>query len=476
MTDNLFDNFIKEKLQNYASPVPADMWDRIVQKKEKRRTVFWWKNYAIIGALLLVGLGGWFAMDANKTGKAVANPSSVIAPGYQSPVSVQPEANAAASAKKISPPATNFAEPANTSANAFGDNPRTEHNSSNSPGTIQTPTKTTVKTLPEISSVSIGKVAFSKRTKAPARNARAIGGKEDKEAINNEAISEAQSHFMYPSSSLLLAEKERRNFQEINLNLKPSFFSVDCPGTIDRSHGFYLEAYVSPDYSLRKVDAPLTEVDYLRRKDSMESRLASFTVGLRLSKNLGQNLVFRTGIQYSQINEKFSFRAEDERRLTTIVTIRTITHADGSMITVRDTSIIEQIGYRVKTSYNKYKSIDVPLLLGCEFGGEQWRGGFNLGAIINLSSWQQGETLDTSYSNTLPFSKDNQTIFKKHIGLGLYGSVNLIRSISPSFDVFAEPYFRYNFSHLTTNTSPFNQKFHVAGLLLGVRYNLNRQR
>ena len=215
--------------------------------------------------------------------------------------------------------------------------------------------------------------------------------------------------------------------------------------------------------------------NYASRKDSTETMQLSFTAGMRLSKEIGDNMVLKTGLQYSQINERFNYRNENERNTTTVITVRTINNSDGTSSTVRDTSVVEQVGYRVKTTYNHYRSFDIPVLLGYEYAGEGWKASLNGGAVFNISSWQEGAFLDTSYA-PVSFAKTKSPVFKSKTGISLFGSISLIKNISDRMDFFAEPYFRYSLNDRTTATSTFNQRFHTAGMLLGVRLRLNAPR
>ena len=61
MSENLFDNFLKEKMQNHASPVAEGMWERIQVAREKnRRGAYWWKNYRGMG----LGIAGLVLFSA----------------------------------------------------------------------------------------------------------------------------------------------------------------------------------------------------------------------------------------------------------------------------------------------------------------------------------------------------------------------------------------------------------------------------
>ncbi|RXK80586.1 outer membrane beta-barrel protein [Filimonas effusa] len=233
----------------------------------------------------------------------------------------------------------------------------------------------------------------------------------------------------------------------------------------------YLEAYVSPDMPLKQTSANYGGSTYLERKDSSQRLQTSFTAGVRISKGLTENIFLKTGLQYTQINEHFNYRQENERKQVTVITTHTITRPQGDTV-LRDTSSYEQIGYLQKRTHNKYKSIDIPVLFSYEWGNDQWRFAANVGAIVNLHSWYAGELLDTSFQ-AVSIKKDNNEVYKSNIGLGLYAGFSIIKPVAERMDLFAEPYFRYNLSDMTKPGQSFNQRLHNAGLSLGIRYRLN---
>ena len=73
MADNQFDDFIRSKMEPYASKVPADMWDRISAGKKKRRIAYWWKNTGLF--LLLTGTltASWILYDNKENGMTTAS-------------------------------------------------------------------------------------------------------------------------------------------------------------------------------------------------------------------------------------------------------------------------------------------------------------------------------------------------------------------------------------------------------------------
>jgi hypothetical protein len=51
--------------------------------------------------------------------------------------------------------------------------------------------------------------------------------------------------------------------------------------------------------------------------------------------------------------------------------------------------------------------------------------------------------------------------------------LSLIKPITNSIDVFAEPYFRYSLTKLQNTAYGFSQRFSAAGISFGIRYKLN---
>jgi hypothetical protein len=198
-----------------------------------------------------------------------------------------------------------------------------------------------------------------------------------------------------------------------------------------------------------------------------------FTAGVRLVKPLNDHVQFTTGVQYQQINQKYTYRSENEIKITSVVTIRTIIRSPGDTIVVRDTSEVQTIGYKNNVVKNRFRSIDIPVLLGYQFGRGSVKVGINAGVIINATSWYEGVILDTSLA-VVEVPKGSQ-VFKNKLGLSLYTGVQITKELSKEMQLFVEPYYRHSLDHVTTGSLPYHQKFGTAGVLMGVRWSLNRK-
>lgn len=250
---------------------------------------------------------------------------------------------------------------------------------------------------------------------------------------------------------------------------------VICPSDRKmRNPDWDLEIYASPDYAFKTVSSTSASKAYMDRKDSSEKSQVSFTAGIRIVKPINDHFSLKTGLQYSQINEHFTYRSENEIKTTTVVTVRTITLANGNTVTVSDTSVVQQIGFKNNTIKNRYKSFDIPALISYQFGNDDLRIGINAGVIFNISSWYQGVVLDTSL-NAKPLTKETNISYKNNIGMGIYTGISITKRLNYNTSIFAEPYLRYNLSDMTTPQSSFNQRFSVGGLSIGLRMNLNNR-
>lgn len=474
MTDNQFDNFFREKLKDHTAPVPVGLWEKIRPENEKRPK-------------------GFFLRKINGTGLMVAAllVGSVIIGllTYQQQSSV-PAADSAMNHSKT-----------NTSLNSNLNNNRSENNS-----TLQPNTNNTIITADSMVEIVEDPANHYVKNTVTLENQKEIGSQE---TVSKDApvFTNAPTPFIQTNNQIASATDNALdgvNYVAAHLNQESIYFNpsiasavnskvnknlaanghdkfikstiIICPTNRGRSSfnsdwGF--ELFASPDYSFKSVSNVSASQQYLDKKDSSEQMQIGYSAGFRLVKPLNEHILLKTGFQYSQMNQKFTYRNENEIKTTTVITTRSIIRSPGDTVFVTDTSTLQQIGYSIKTIHNHYRSIDIPLTVGYQFGNDDLSVGVNAGVIFNVSSWYQGEILDTSLTS-VPISKVSSSIYKSNIGLGLYSSISVLKRINENTQLFFEPYFRYNLSNMTNSQSPYNQKFQVGGLAIGLRFSLNR--
>jgi hypothetical protein len=72
ISDNQTDEFFNDRLRDYQSPIPADMWDRIVEKKKRDRTLWLFFFRLLTVVILALGLAGGYFMFSQKKSDSAA--------------------------------------------------------------------------------------------------------------------------------------------------------------------------------------------------------------------------------------------------------------------------------------------------------------------------------------------------------------------------------------------------------------------
>ncbi len=463
MTDKQFDDFIRARLKDHSAPVPPGLWEKIhpAEKDDRKGFILPKINrfgYLTIAALLVaIGVGGYLYFNGGQE-KELSSVNTAI---------TQP--NATAHNNNV-----NNTDHSNIAA-AAGDAPKKDNNQQQQEENISEPNTSFVPSL----------------TAAGNQYTATAISQESNEAAADVSIPSYNNHFNLLTAAAIPASRnallfDMKNIQELELanaiahtRRVPNI--VVCPssrgGGAMLNPDWYIEAFASPDIAVKSIQNISATPQYMQRKDSSESMQVGYSAGFRIVKPFDDHFLLKAGLQYAQVNEKFVYRSENEIKTTTVVTVRQIIRGPGDTVLVRDTSVLQQIGYRNKTVHNRYSSIDLPLTVGYQFGtdGDDFRVGVNAGVVINLSSWYQGVILDSSLTAVPVNKSSNSMIYKSNIGLGLYGSISLMKRLNENTHLFFEPYFRYNLSSMTNAQASYNQKFSIGGLAIGLRFNLNRR-
>ena len=475
MNNSPLDEHIKKQFGNYTPDVPAHIWENIVAEKGKRKPIGFWLNFFKKNGLLLFlgivlfGSGTilykniYAPSDINKTTGNTANnvlpenkltkttTTETIATTENEPVQTgnEPSAeNKLTAGKDIKDAQNNFIAITNTKN-------KRSHLFTNNAGTGNENEKT--------GSRFNRSKHIKGKTLLTYKNAEAVAdndSKEDKKTADD----------VLNSNDLLLLNRLLLNVDLLHAEnniaatvKKPTipYLNIPCPESEKDAAGNkrYFEIYGGPDYAFRSITDTGNSTYLQKRKES--SRFSSaFSVGARYTKVFGNGMSFRTGINYSQINEKFKF-AEGN-----IIQVVYIVNSNGDT-----TGSYTTTGTRYKTTHNKFRTIDVPLLIGYELGNGRFHVNFNAGAMVNIYSWQKGDVLDSSYKpvNITTGKTSSAYQFKTNVGIGFIGSVSVYYKLNSRLHIFAEPYFRYNFSPASKADLTIKQKYNTAGLRLGLR-------
>ncbi|MDA9332643.1 PorT family protein [Saprospiraceae bacterium] len=247
-------------------------------------------------------------------------------------------------------------------------------------------------------------------------------------------------------------------------------FRQDCPSFVTDRTGVYLDFYLSHELPFSTLKAKVEELEpYGTLRSNSEGPTYSFSAGVRLTLMLPNGLGLKTGLNYSQVNERFTYVDYDSDMVKEVITITTV---DG--MEVRDTNIIIIPGTRDVVSTNKYRSFDIPLLLSYEWDvRERTYMTMNGGIYLNLLFKESGKILSPSGEviDLADSSGDKLVIFKNNIGLSLFGSVGLHYRMNSNIDLILEPNIRLLVKSATVDAYSLEHKWMTIGLITGLRYN-----
>jgi len=534
MTDNQFDNFVRAKLHDHSAPVPAGLWDKVNPAKDDddRKGIiiprkFRW-GLPLLALLILAGsVTGYFIFNDETSGNGITNQDSVAQTGSSNTSSITTETNNSNNNatnhnqqpvnKNETINGTTTLSPNTGTAQAGSDDKSIRSAAQEEATAAKEVTSAVVApqmasnnhaentaSPKDISNVNISNNKRKAITPGSIESLQALG-KSNKNRVpvpfvraadptekNEEAITTTENTdeaIIYPVTfsgnfepgQTISLDKMKFGLsglmqrEKINAAYSKKFKNIIvCPPYKTRNTDWFAEVYVSPDIAFKSIENKSATAQYLAKKDSSESMRLGYSAGVRLVKPITDNFLVRTGVQYTQINEKFTYRTEDEVKTITVISVRTIIRGPGDTLRVTDTSTVQQVGYKTNSIKNRYRSFDIPVTVGYQFGNDNLKFGINAGVIFNISSWYQGVILDSSLS-AVPISKGTNQVYKSNIGLGLYGGISVLKKMGENTQLFFEPYFRYNLSGITNGQASYQQKFSLGGLSIGLRYNLNRQ-
>jgi hypothetical protein len=499
-----FDDYIRKEFSNYSPQVAPHIWDKIVAVREKRKPKFFWltffngKNLIWFAGLLLAISVGAGLIVANRPSNYLSNHTqntihdiSVSAntkTSFSNKINKVDSAinNSGTNISVVVPLDSHSSKDNSSIAKLPGDNPgnklSTFKNNKINNDLVLKPSGSLIPKHPLIVSVK-GKVHSSVLTpvQSIADNSSFNDNKilenisptksisnDKKSALDNNSIGTLMNNYLTTRLSSSV-EKISFNKETVQSSLEQKIISrinlPECPTFEKDAAGNkkYLEVYIAPDYALRSITDTANSV-YLQKREASTQFTSAFSAGARYTRVFNNGMSLRAAINYSQINEKFSYVQGNIVQVT--YTIDPATGDTTGSYTVR--------GTRYKTTYNHYHSIDIPLTVGYELGNGRFHVNINAGIIANIYSWQKGDVLDT---NLVPVSittgKGSSLYqFKTNMGLGLTGGASFYYKLTDQLHFLAEPYMRYNFQPMSTDKLTLQQKYTTIGLRIGLRFDI----
>lgn len=448
-----FDEHIKTQFGNYEPDVHPRIWENIVGKKDKKRPAgFWVSMFNNRNRLLFLGLiialssgGAWVYFNNNSSVLTNPEKSTAAFKGNKNKTTVPDQAYESVSEQPL---------PDSETLNEAGKNP--DQSGSSFQMQITAPAPQVDTDEKNSSNKSYGNRKFITGLANVLVNTTSPLVETDEDVLDGTLLGRLQFNAEKYTVKRNAEKKERLRFN-------PIFFLPDCPIEKDASgNKKYFEFYGGPDYAFRTLQDTANS-DYLQKRKESSAFKSAFSAGVRYTKVFNNSMSVRGGVNYSQINEKFTVNQGN------IIQVVYIINNNGDTIGSYTTT-----GTRHKTTINRYRSIDIPVSIGYEMGNGKLHVNVNAGAVINLYSWQKGDVLDTA-GNPVSITTGKgspQYQFKTNAGVGFIGAVSVYYKLNDRLHLMAEPYFRYNFTPMNNEGSTLKQKYQTAGLRLGIRLDL----
>jgi hypothetical protein len=482
MKNKLFDDFVQKQFDGYKPEVGAHIWENIAQKKDRKKPlVFWFSNATKIAGIAVImlsclGIGYYFMANSNKASKEIS---------LNKEKNVLPITNDATQndIKTLDKETVTSATTSQVQSNGKAKSDETTLNKENEETIISSTTSTHVQPKNKTSSTLINRnnIVSKNNTINKNNNTSSVileSNNENKTASigrKNKYVNEKTSIHIYKAeetiNNTLIANIETVHTNNENgkfiptiiLKRLPAIAFVPCPEAEKNAAGNkkYIELYGGPDYIFKSYAD--TGYAYIAQRKASTGIHYAFSAGLRYTKVLGSGVSIRTGINYSQINERFI--AFNGFVLEHVVQVNSI----GDTIANYTAASVQY-----KKSTNVYRTIDIPIQAGFEFGNGRLHTNISAGALVNIFSKQTGNAVEPNGNiiNLSSSKTSSQYQYKSNVGISFLGSVSIYYKVNEKLHLMAEPYIRYSFAPMTKAEITFKQKFHTAGLRFGLRWDL----
>ncbi len=441
---NQLDKIFKHKLEHYHADFHDDAWNKIEARlpKAKKSNRFFWPILSLVLVLLVAGRSAFYFNDSEvQTGK---------------------------------------------------------NNSTSKPDILAQTTSDNIKS--ELTAQTIFDIAHTENVLSPQINCTAKNGWNMHASTKSETTSldieneDQHEHMGYNVSLQTVALNHRVSFEiEAIDNVPLNTFSNSpsnklkfvtaiggkepvakaCPFVLN-ARDKSMDVYYSSDFICKSILGPESLNSYKGIRNETELPMYSFSAGFRFGYNLSYRWNLHTGLNYSQINEKFRY-IDPESNSTRVITIKDYIYDNGRII---DSIVTEKTvivpGTTIHTVYNKIRTIDIPILARYTLMANRHMSLSAVsGVFINVASYQKGMILshvDNKPVDVLQENTDGNIMYKTNVGISLYGGLSMAYHLSGNTDFLLEPHYRWQTESMTHESYPLDQKINTFGLTIGLRY------
>jgi hypothetical protein len=452
------DKNIKHKLEHMTVPVADHNWEKIANRLDShdaKRPLMW--PYYMLASFILIGLGGIFVFE-EKPNNSLQSKKEIAS---ASDISLEGNANS-------------------NSSNTMTANDTRFQVSNNS----QKLTKNLDILASDLNIIKNN--ILDDQANFDQSNSTISYSDLQVDGLNPSILSEldmpANSISVAPEnielkSSDALALLSSHNHQEAisitSIKKSPSFTKVkkeakSCPFGIE-ANTKSLDLYVSHDFVDKTYSAAGSEFDpIIAMRESSESPMYSFSVGAKFGYNISYRWNIHTGLNYSQINEKFRYIDPESIQEVQIKTKEFI-FENGVIVDSIETVETKYLTGTVKfEKMNKFRSIDIPLIGRYTIlANKNLSLSATVGAYLNLSHLSSGTIVDLLGD---PANIMDGKINKTQLGVSSYTGISFAYHLAGDLDFILEPHARIFFDNINRDSYPINQRNNIYGISTGVRY------
>jgi hypothetical protein len=230
---------------------------------------------------------------------------------------------------------------------------------------------------------------------------------------------------------------------------------------------FDLEVLGGPAYAQQLLQAKTPEsIRHLEQRQGSETAGLSYSSGFRLAAVSTVGLNLRTGLMYTQINDRFTFEVGSR------MDVSTTWGPNGEVVSV-DTTYVA--GYEDQKR-NRLRFVEIPLLMGYEQQWGKFRVGVNAGAFLNLHFSAKGAIYSPATQEPTEFGqqgdRDVLPIFDQRATAAWYAGMSIAYNLHSRYSLIAEPYFKSYPRALSSSEYDLRQNYWMTGLQLGMRMRL----
>ncbi|MEL6836359.1 MAG: hypothetical protein AAFP77_25400 [Bacteroidota bacterium] len=468
------DELFNQHLRNASAPVPEDMWSRIAQaRQQKRRRLFViWSSVGSASLTLLAAI--WMFSSGPDLGSFPLSVPEQVSPPRSSVAEIRTNTQEVA--------APTFEGQSTSTAQENDSNLGLPSAAAEPAPAVQQTTQTPA--IGQTFALSGTTNTLNQTTTPQETNNLALSGATDNTiAVTEEPMATANSVSVVEeksASTRVAGPHQRQTVQIVDMLPEKGFhlakqaeiklFANHAPRCADFAAPFFrldLEMLGGPAYAHQTLKAKTSEsLDHLRQRQDSESAGVSYTGGFRLAASSNVGLGLRTGLMYTQINDRFTFNVGSRMDVSVIF------GPNGEVIRT-DTVYTE--GYE-DTRRNKLQFVEIPLLLGYERQWGKLRVGVNAGAVLNLYFGAKGAIYSPATAEAIDFGqqgdRDVLPIFERQATAAWYAGLSLAYNLHSRYSVIAEPYFKTYPQALSSGAYDLQQNYWLTGMQLGMRMRL----